>query len=124
MESDIEFWARLVESCQLDVDEGLTIPENPDDPIEKKIRAELPKGYKWGDLVIGWYRNEKKAGTSDAELEQTYVTDLPNLIDLLSTYEKYLDLYRKQKMVGRRSSSTLEKRHSRSTPSRISRQRN
>ena len=53
MESDIEFWARLVESCQLDVDEGLTIPENPDDPIEKKIRAELPKGYKWGDLVIG-----------------------------------------------------------------------
>ena len=102
MESDIEFWARLVESCQLDVDEGLTIPENPDDPIEKKIRAELPRGYRWGDLVIGWYRNEKKTGTPDEELEQTYVTDIPNLIDLLNTYEKFLDLYRKQKMVGKK----------------------
>ena len=78
--------------------EGLTIPENPNDSLEKEIRKNLPPKYVHGDMVIGWYRNEKKMGDKEDQLRKTYVDGIDNLIDLFKTYDRYIDMLKKQKL--------------------------
>lgn len=79
--------------------EALTIPENPDDEIEKQLRKKLPKNYEHSDRIVRWYRNEKKSGTSDKELKSLFVDDIGNVLDLLKSYDKYVQDLKRMKML-------------------------
>jgi hypothetical protein len=84
------------------VDEGMTIPENPDDGIERAIREKLDKKRRHADRIIRWYRNERKLGTDEKTLKTTFVDNLDNILDDLKTYEKYAEIFRQSDMVGKR----------------------
>lgn len=108
----IAYWAYLFESEERKIlnipsgkdefSEALTIPENPDDKIESELRKKLPKNYEHSDRIIRWYRNEKKSGTDENVLKNTFVRNLTNIIDLLKSYSQYIDKLKKQKLVGKK----------------------
>lgn len=82
------------------VNEALTIPENAKDEVEMAIRKGLPRNYKYGDFIIRWYRNDKarlgNSPTAYSQLVSKYVSNLSNTIDLLKSYDEYIQQLRSQ----------------------------
>ena len=70
---------------------------------EKEAAAKRdPFLEKWGDMIIGWYRNHKKRGGGDVFLRSNYIDNFDNLVDLLKSYEEYLDEMRSRKLLDRK----------------------
>ena len=57
---------------------------------------------KWGDMIIGWYRNHKKLGKGDIFLRNKYIDNFDNLVDLLKSYEEYLNDMTSRKLLDRK----------------------
>lgn len=95
---NISAMAEILEAIDRIMSENLTIPENPDDKVEKELRRKLDKNYDHADRIIRWYRADKKAGTDEKELKRMYVSNLDNIKDLLKTYDEYIGKLKKLKM--------------------------
>ena len=91
-------------SRMLRCDEGLTIPQNKDDKVEAELYKAIGGGYTHGDRIVRWYRNAKKSGVDEDELNTTFVRNISNIKDLFSTYERYLESLKKMKLLGKKVS--------------------